>query len=102
MLPASFIPRDNRESPVAPKTVTAANTRYLRKVTSSFLGLDRFRRSGGVFFFSLFLDPCVARGAQLPTALGLFVQSLAFSPFARGLSHNAAHSFVSEMVLVTK
>src|SRR6266480_1675996 len=102
MLPASFIPRDNRESPVAPKTVTAANTKYLRKVTSSFLRLDRFRRSGGVFFFALLLDPFVARGAQLQKALGLFVESLAFSAIERGFSQNAVHSLGAEVVLVIK
>src|SRR5438034_11597046 len=102
MLPDCFIPRDNRESPVAPKTVTAANTKYLRKVTSSFLRLDRFRRSGAVFFFSLLLDPFVARGAQLLKALGLFVQSLAFSAIYRGLPQNALHSFGPEIVLVIK
>src|SRR5436190_4710805 len=100
MLPASFIPRDNRESPVAPKMVTAANTRYLRKVTSSFLGLDRFRRSGRVFFFALLLNPFVARGAQLQEALGLFVQALTFSAIERRLPQNAVHSFGPEVVLV--
>src|SRR6266550_2223070 len=102
MLPASFIPRDNRESPVAPKTVTAANTRYLRKVTSSFLGLGRFRRSCGVFFFALLLDPFVARGAQLQKALGLFIQTFAFSAVEGGLSQNTIHSFGPEVVLVIK
>src|SRR2546423_14664230 len=100
MLPACFIPRDSRESPVAPKTVTAANTRYLRKVTSSFLGLDRFRRSSGVFLLALLLNPFIARGAQLQEALGFLVQTLAFSTIKRGFSQNAVHSFGPEVVLV--
>ena len=100
MLPASFIPRDNRESPVAPKTVTAANTRYLRNVTSSFLGLDRFGRRCGVFFFALVLDPFISRGTQFQEALGLFVESLAFSAIERGFSQNAVHRFGPEVILV--
>ena len=33
MVPMSFMPRDNNESPTEPKTATPTNTRYLRNVT---------------------------------------------------------------------
>src|SRR6478672_1143236 len=101
MLPACLMPRASKESPIAAHNVTPASTRYLRNVTRSFSGLNRFGHGRGVAL-ALLPDRLVPRSAELEEAFSILVKTHALPAVEYCLLQNAVNGFWPEVVFVVE